>query len=410
VIKTAGLIALWLGTVVIALVGGWGVMYRVSYIVFLLILLSWIWSFVSIRTLSVERRSRAQRAQVGGYFEEWVAVDNLWWLPKPWAEVRSDSNLGEHAVRRGFFLGPKARRSWTLRTLCTSRGKFTLGDIVVATGDPFGLFQRQKRFGSVTTVVVYPRTVDFMAPGRIPGQLPGGAQQRGHVPFVTPTSAGVRDYQSSDPYNRIHWPTTARVGHLMVKEFELDPFSDVWVVLDLDRQVHFGRGTESTEEYAVTVAASLAKHFLMENRSVGLLAQREILQPDRGIRQLTKIFELLAVVHADRWDTLSQLISAESMRISRYATLIVVTPSVDPEWVAVCQHLKDRGVNVMVSLVEAATFGSGQSSLDIVSSLAAASLPTYLVKRGEPLEGLLSQQALTTMADAESSFIPGAST
>src|SRR3954471_23938967 len=177
--RTAGIVVLWLSTLLIAFVGGWSVMYRISYVVLLLGVLSWLWAWASARTLSVERRSRAQRAQVGGYFEEWVAVDNLWWLPKPWAEVRSDSNLSEHAVRRGFFLGPKARRSWTLKTLCTSRGKFTLGDIVVSTGDPFGLFQRQRRFGSETTVMVYPRTVDFSAPGRIPGQLPGGAQQRG---------------------------------------------------------------------------------------------------------------------------------------------------------------------------------------------------------------------------------------
>src|SRR5437016_896580 len=126
--KTLGLLGLWLATVVIALVGGWSVMYRISYVVLLLIVLSRVWAFVGSRTLSVERRSRTQRAQVGGYFEEWVAVDNTWLLPKPWVEIHSESNLSDHEVRRGFFLGPSARRSWTLRTLCTSRGKFTLGD------------------------------------------------------------------------------------------------------------------------------------------------------------------------------------------------------------------------------------------------------------------------------------------
>ena len=121
-------------------------MYRVSYVILLLGILSWLWALISVRTITVERRNRTQRAQVGGYFEEWVAVDNTWFLPKPWVEIRSDSNLSEHDVRRGFFLGPKARRSWTLRTQCTSRGKFTLGDIIVSTGDPFGLFQRRVRF------------------------------------------------------------------------------------------------------------------------------------------------------------------------------------------------------------------------------------------------------------------------
>ncbi len=399
--KTVGLVALWLATLIIALVGGWSIMYRVSYVVLLLGVLSWLWALISARTVTVERHSRTQRAQVGGYFEEWVAVDNTWYLPKPWVEIHSDSNLTEHGVRRGFFLAPKARRSWTLRTQCTSRGKFTLGDIVVSTGDPFGLFQRHVKFPSAATVVVYPRTVDFVTPGHVPGQLPGGAEQKGYVPFVTPTAAGVREYQPSDSFSRIHWPTSARLGRLMVKEFELDPFSDVWVVLDLDRQTHYGHGAESTEEYAVTVAASLARHFLMENRSVGLLAQREVLPPDRGIRQLTKILELLAVVRADRWESLTELISGESMRMSRLATVFVVTPSMSPDWVTVCQHLAERNVKVLAALVESSTFGSGAMAIEVVGSLAAARIPTYLVKRGERLEALLTQpqEAATMNAD-----------
>lgn len=396
--KTLWLVVLWLSTLLIALVGGWSVMYRVSYVVLMLVVISWAWAFIGVRTLAVERRTRTQRAQVGGYFEEWVAVDNTGYIPKPWVEIRSESSLAEHAVRRGVFLGPKARRSWTLRTPCTMRGKFTLGDIVVATGDPFGLFQREVRYPSETTVLVYPRTVEFATPGHIPGQLPGGAQQKGHVPFVTPTAAGVRDYQPADPYNRIHWPSTARIGRLMVKEFELDPFADVWVILDLNRYVHVGSGPDSTEEYAVTVAASLARHFLMQNRSVGLLAQGEVLQPDRGMRQLMKVLELLAVVRADRWPTLTELMAAESMRLNRLSTILLVTPSVDLEWVGACQLLTQRGVSVLVALIESSTFGGSVGSIDVVGSLAAASLPTYLVKRGEPLEGLLAQPELATLA------------
>lgn len=398
--KTTLLILLWLGTLLAALVGGWSVMYRVSYVVLLLIVLSWAWALVNVRTVSVERRSRAQRAQVGGYFEEWVAVDNTWFVPKPWVEIRSDSNLTEHAVRQGFFLGPKARRSWTLRTQCTTRGKFTLGDIVVGTGDGFGLFQRQIRFPSETTVLVYPRTVDFTEQGHVPGELPGGTRQSGPVPFVTPSAATVRDYQPTDPFNRIHWPSTARTGRLMVKEFELDPFADIWIALDLNRYVHFGRGAESTEEYGVTVAASLARHFLMQNRSVGFIAQDELLHPDRGIRQLTKVLELLALVRADRWQSLTEALSGESMRLSRLTTLVVVTPSVDADWVTVCQHLKHRGVSVLVALVESATFGSGHASIEIVGALAAASIPTYLVKRGEPIEALFSPSTITILDDA----------
>jgi uncharacterized protein (DUF58 family) len=402
--KTFGLIALCLGTLLAALIGGWSVMYHVAYLTILLVVVAAVWAFIAGRTINVVRRTRAQRAEVGGYFEEWVAVDNTWWLPKPWVELQSDSSLSGHAVHQGFALGPNARRSWTLRTQCTMRGKFTLGDIVIATGDPFGLFQRRAKFPSKETIVVYPETVDFTSPAKIPGDLPGGARPIGNVPYMTPTAAGVREYAPSDPLSRIHWPTTARLGRLMVKEFELDPFADIWIALDLNRYTHHGRGLESTEEYAVTIAASLGKHFLMQNRSVGFLAQNETIHADRGSRQITKLLELLAVVRADRWQTMGQTLSAESVRFSRHSTIVVVTPSTDAEWVTVCQHLMQRGVNVLVALIESSTFGSGIQSIEVIGSLAAASIPVYLVKKGEPLDRLLAEPAGQQPSVAWSAF------
>ena len=36
---------------------------------------------------------------------------------------------------------------------------------------------------------------------------------------------------------RIHWPSTARRGRFMVKEFEQDPQADIWIFLDAQREV-----------------------------------------------------------------------------------------------------------------------------------------------------------------------------
>src|SRR5579862_4964818 len=166
------LLVLWLITLGIALTGGWGVMYRISYLLLILIILSWAWAWIGARTLRVERRSRTQRAQVGSVFEEWVAVDNTSFLPKPWVDVRCQSDLAGHGLAHGIFLGPHSRRTWHFRSQCAMRGKFTMGDITCTTSDPFGLFERTVRFPSPTTVVVYPRTVDFIGESKLPGQLP----------------------------------------------------------------------------------------------------------------------------------------------------------------------------------------------------------------------------------------------
>jgi uncharacterized protein (DUF58 family) len=176
----------------------------------------------------------------------------------------------------------------------------------------------------------------------------------------------------------------------MVREFELDPSSDIWIVLDLEHAVHVGAGVDSTEEYAVTVTASLARHLLDQGRAVGLVSQTVTLPADRGPRHVERILEVLAVVRASSNLTLAALLGAETSRFARSSTLIVVTSSTGEGWARYCQALSGRGVHTTAVLIEAATFGQAPSTLLLVSSLSAAHIHTYLVKRGDSLDSALS--------------------
>jgi uncharacterized protein (DUF58 family) len=260
----------------------------------------------------------------------------------------------------------------------------------VTSGDPFGIFRTSRKLTDGTSIVVYPRAVPLPRFGRVPGELPGGALQGVRVQFSTPNVTSVREYRPGDAFNRIHWPSTARTNRLMVREFELDPTADVWIVLDLNADVHTGGGLESTEEYAVSACASLARHLLDQGRAVGLVSQSATLPADRGPRQAERILEVLAVVRASSHLPLSALLSAETSRFARSSTLIVITPSTSEAWAYFCQALGGRGVHTTAVLIEAATFGSAPSTLLLVSSLAAAHIATYLVKRGDALDHALS--------------------
>ena len=65
------------------------------------------------------------------------------------------------------------------------------------------------------------------------GILPGGDALRRRTHYVTTNASGVRDYAPGDSYSRIHWRSTARRDRLIVKEFELDPLADIWIVPDM---------------------------------------------------------------------------------------------------------------------------------------------------------------------------------
>src|SRR5688572_30516500 len=333
---------LWLFIFGTAVSGGWNVMFRLSYLLLLLFVAAWVWTRLSVRWLEVRREPLQVRAQVGGELEEELTVRNLSWLPKPSVEIRAASTLPSHQARLYASLGPHAEWSWTLRTPCDQRGRYELGPTTLTVGDPFGLFTRQRAFEAATSIVVYPRTVDLLGFRAPDGDLPGGGRRRERVPYTTAMATSIRDYQPGDPFNRIHWPNSARLGRLLVKEFEQDPVSDVWIVLDLDRNVHLGSGEESTEEQSVIVAASLAKHLLLQNRAVGLVTQGQVLQPDRGNRQLLKILELLAVVRARDWMGLGELLAGGGARFGRGTTALVITPTVREEWLAAYADIAQR--------------------------------------------------------------------
>jgi uncharacterized protein (DUF58 family) len=318
----------------------------------------------------------------------------LQWWPRLWLELHDASDFPGHHLDCVLSLGPVGRKVWELKSICTRRGRFTLGPVWVTSGDPFGLFRTSRKLVAGTAVVVYPRTIPLPRFGRVPGELPGGSLQGVRVQFTTPNVSSIREYRPGDAFNRIHWASTARTTRLMVREFELDPTTDVWIVLDLDREVHTGHGLESSEEYAVTAAASLARHLLDQGRAVGLVSQTMTLPADRGPRQIERILEVLALVQASSNLTLAGLLSAETSRFARSSTLVIVTPSTSEAWARFCQALAGRGVHTTAVLIEAATFGAAESPLLLVSSLAAAHIPTYLVKRGDRLDHALSAPRL----------------
>jgi uncharacterized protein (DUF58 family) len=388
-----GLLLLWAFVTVVALAGGWSLMFYVSWALLALLGVAYLLAYFGIRSLYFKRQTRALRAEVGSYFDEKIVVENGSWIPKLWLEIEDQGQHPDHTASSVVSLGPYGRFVDTVHTLCRQRGVFQLGPVFAESGDPFGLFRHRRQIDGTNTLVVYPIALDLPSFGRLPGELPGGGLQGERVQFTTPNVAGVREYRPGDTYNRIHWPSTARQRQLMVKEFELDPFSDVWLILDFDETAMVGTGPESTEEYAVTVTASLAKHFLKENRAVGVVSQGQVLGADRGTRQLLRTLELLAFLRPRARPNLHELLLGEQQRFGRTDCLVVITASVDDAWVRTAKTLEARGIHSSAVLIEASTFGRAPTSLVPLGTLAAANLPTYLVKRGTPIEAALAVAA-----------------
>lgn len=408
-----------------ALAVGHPIFFNLAYLFGSILILSFLWAWLNLHWVRVTRQTRANQVQVGGFIEERLIVKNTGPLPKLWLELSDESDLPLHRASRVVSnLGGKHQQSWHVRTPCYLRGRFMLGPVSISSSDPFGLFPLKKELPRNFSghVVVYPLAVDLPEFNPPVGEQIGGEAQRRRTHYVTTNVSGIRDYVFGDSFNRIHWPSTARTGRLMVKEFELDPVADIWIFVDLERRVQAGLSGDqiqppelpkvhweklpefelpaSTEEYSVAIAASLSKHFINQNRNVGLITypdayHREIAQSDRGERQLTRIYEMLAVTRAHGTIPLYEVLAAETMSLSRNTTAIIITPSIDLEWVAAARNLNNRGIKVTAVVVDPGSFDMPFNSVEVEIELTASHIPHYVVRQGDPLDQALANARAT---------------
>lgn len=371
---------------------GFEVLSRLGYVVLGFLLLAYVWARLSVRNLELTRTLNGTRFSVGDVLEERLTVYNPSWWPVFWVEIREPTDLPGHHPGHVVSLAPHGRHEWVARAECRRRGRYVIGPLVLHTGDPFGMFPQSRYAGTVQHVIIYPPVVPLHEFHLWGGELAGGRALARWTQQITPSASGVRDYVPGDSFNRVHWPSTARMGRLIVKEFDPDLTSDVWLVLDLERRVQVGSEDDGTEEYGVKIAASLAVHFLDRQRAVGFVAaaQRyEVIAPDRGARQMLRLLEELALLRAEGEVPLARVLLGEALRFGPAAAVLIITPSLDLQWIHAAHELATRGLRVAVVLLEPSTFGAAETAFQAIGALASAAIPSFLVKRGDALDQAL---------------------
>lgn len=371
---------------------GWHVLYYLTYALLTLFVLSWLWARYSLRKLVFRRTAAGDRVQVGEYFDERLNLDNVSVMPKLWVQIADGSTLPGHRAGYVASMGGRKRAIWRARTMCRQRGRFQLGPVTATSGDPFGLFRRRISLTSARELLVLPQVLPISQFTLFSGGMPGGGRSARRALHATTNATTIRDYVNGDALNRIHWRSSAHYNKLMVKEFDLDPAVDAWIFLDLNEAVQVGEGEHSTEEYGVTVAATIATYLLRQDLSLGMIVnaqQREFLSLDRGDRQVERVLELLAVVHAGYGPDLKEALALDAMHFGRNSVAIVITPSTSRDWHEGLRHLQRRGVKVAVIGLDAASFEQQPADEDTLVLLEGAGVPVLRIKNGEPLAQVL---------------------
>lgn len=226
--------------------------------------------------------------------------------------------------------GDRARVRW--RGEAPQRGKYWFQNLALGTRAPFGLIERRVTTPVLEQLIVYPRV------GRLTrrwGQLQRQATEhrlgRRHDRSAQQEEYhGLRDYRSGDSLRWIHWRTSARLGELMVKEYEQQNEQDLAILIDpwLPRAQVSPQQREAVEQ-AVSFAATVCLETCRRQGrrlAVGWTgATPGVVQGPSSIKLLHELLEQLAVLRPTHEGRLAELFDVLPPATLRDALLIVVS-------------------------------------------------------------------------------------
>ncbi len=154
-----------------------------------------------------------------------------------------------------------------------------------------------------------------------------------------------------------------------------------------------------TEEYAATIAASVARFYLRRGRAVGLVVsgvRTDVLPPDRGGRQFDKILESLALMNAIGFTPFAGMVANQCRHLPRGSTVVLVTPSVGEEIALVVDQVIRLGLRPVVVLINADSFKGSPGTDRLAMTIAPLGVPVATISKGDNIGlslGLAGAQA-----------------
>ncbi len=374
-------------------------MSRLFFLSVLVLLISYLWTLVSIRGFRGYVKTSVEHLQAGQWFEEEVTVVNRSKIPKLFLKVKENTDLPGYSNIAAFNLPPGGSHGWQTKVYCQRRGRYRLGSLTATVTDLFGFFSLHRNLGEPQSILIHPATPELPFFWPLSSDEPGYGPSHWSISEAGSDASRIREYTSSDSLNRIHWVSTAHTGKLMVKVF--DPYrskyasENIWIIPDMHQAYHLGDGDEATEEYCITIAASLIKKYINSGKQVGLIAsgdQPYLFSPEMGNQHYWNMLEALALIKATGKVPVDQLISQEKERFGINSAVVVITPSAGERITASLRHLKSRGIRVIAILLDSVSFDGTVSAVDTASSLISSGVQVYVIRRGEELAGALDSR------------------
>lgn len=223
----------------------------------------------------------------------------------------------------------------TMRVPCELRGYYTLDSFKLMTGFPLGITMAEREVSldqekTSSSILIYPTPLTIKNleiandPSHSAMQQDNNPKVGGHDDYIA-----VREFRHGDNPRHIHWPSSAKRGKHIVREFQQNSTTHLSIILDLNKYSNFGDGRHSTLEYAIKITASLAKYAIDNQYSFSIYGLGEkpieitVNSHSQSPEVLNNTLEALAWIKANGEQSYSQVIRQHLSQSRRGGTIVL---------------------------------------------------------------------------------------
>lgn len=292
------------------------------------VLLAVAWVRLAVRRPRLARRRPGHELVEGDDVEIELVLERGSRFPLPTAVATDRAGaLGEQTVELAPGAEGRHAGSYVLRGV--PRGRHRLGPLGLSVADPFGLAEAETTLAERASVTVYPRLAEL---GALFFEGGGGASDGRRLLLRRPAGFelhSVREHQHGESLRRVHWPSTARRGTLMVKELEDAPRDELAVLLDGDASI----ASVPAFDAAVRIAGSVVLAQVRRGRRSVLVLNtrgRDAQSVSTEGPEWRRALDLLAEARPDAHASAAALLASQAGVSLRARQLVVVTSRLAP--------------------------------------------------------------------------------
>jgi uncharacterized protein (DUF58 family) len=236
-------------------------------------------------------------------------------------------------------------------------GKYTWKGLTVIGTDALGLVTHAKQYETdEAQMTVLPRPI--AAHIELPTAAGWGISEAesGHTRGAGLEPWGVRNYVHGDSLRHVHWRSTARRGHLLVKEFESGTHAAAAFILQSTTGSDVGKGARTSLELMKSHAVFLAENLLRQGARVELPGLDHNASHGSQHERLNEIYEELAGLQADSSLSVGDLAAGLGGKFPPGSIVFVSLVVADDSLISAIGVLASKGTVVAPLLYDARGF------------------------------------------------------